>query len=94
MNKYEEITEYYDKMERARTTLLELVGKATDKMVKWYRENDNPYRVQIDYIECPMCGYSFTDNEIDRKVNYCPECGQSLRWEEYDERKIDEEMEF
>ena len=29
MNKYEEITEYYDKMERARTTLLELVERAS-----------------------------------------------------------------
>ena len=63
----------------------ELVERATDKTVKWELGYEDGYGLHTIYIECPKCGYSFTDDEIDRKVNYCPECGQSLKWEEYDE---------
>ena len=82
MNIYKKALIYYDKQSWARTVLEGLVGKATDKKVKWYRENDN------SYIVCPSCEYSFTDDEYYRKVNYCPECGQSLRWEEYEKMEL------
>ena len=68
--------------------------KSIDKNVKLYIENeDNPDNIQIIYCKCPSCNYTFGEDEVERQIGYCPECGQSLNWTEYDERKIDEEME-
>lgn len=83
MNKYEEITEYYDKMERARTILVELVERATDKKIKMYWEDEC-----IRHFECPSCEYEFGEDEVDRQIRYCPECGQRLDWSEYDGRRF------
>lgn len=98
MNKYKKMFDWYNDMiwgstkdpsfVEARATLAELVERATDKTVIWESECEDGFDMHTAYIECPMCGYSFTDDELYRKVNYCPECGQSLRWEEYEEMEL------
>lgn len=98
MNKYKKMFDWYNDMiwgstkdpsfVEARATLAELVESAIDKSVKWESECEDGFDMHTAYIECPTCGYSFTDDEIDRKVNYCPECGQSLRWEEYEKMEL------
>ena len=104
MNKYKKMFDKYSSLTwgkthdasfiEAKTTLAELVKRAIDKKVKLYIENeDNPDIIQIIYCKCPSCNYTFGGYEVERQIGYCPECGQSLNWTEYDERKIDEEME-
>ena len=98
MNKYKKMFDWYNGLTwgftpstsfiEARATLAELVERATDKTVMWESECEDGFDMHTAYIECPTCGYSFTDDEIDRKVNYCPECGQSLRWEEYEKMEL------
>lgn len=94
MSKYKKMFDWYNGLTwgftpsasfiEARAALAELVERATDKTVIWESECEDGFDMHTAYIECPACGYAFTDDELYRKVNYCPECGQSLRWEEYD----------
>lgn len=61
-------------------TIFKLIERNEPKKIKWWREKEDGYDMQVVYIECPKCEYSFTDDEIDRQIGYCPECGQSLDW--------------
>ena len=40
------------------------------------------------YFECPSCEYDLGEDEVDRQIRYCPECGQSLDWSEFDGRRF------
>ena len=93
MNKYKKMLKYYDEMVwsstydasfvEARTTLAELVERATDKKIKMYWEDEC-----IRHFECPSCEYDLGEDEVDRQIGYCPECGQSLDWSEFDGRRF------
>lgn len=52
-----------------------------------FRSGKEPYlwgdgysdgQLVYDMWDCPNCGTSY---EIDEKPNFCPECGQKLRWD-------------
>ena len=58
----------------------ELIKRDTPKKIKWWREKEEGFDLQTVYIECPKCEYSFSDDEIEREISYCPECGQCLDW--------------
>lgn len=64
----------------AKGTFEELIKKATSKDIRWWKDYDDGHLMGL-YIECPCCEYDFTDDEIDRQIGYCPECGQALNWE-------------
>ena len=83
MNIYKKALIYYDKQAWARTVLEGLVGKATEKKIKMYWEDEC-----IRHFECPSCEYDLGEDEVDRQIRYCPECGQSLDWTEYDGRRF------
>ena len=83
MNIYKKALIYYDKQAWARTVLEGLVGKATEKKIKMYWEDKC-----IRHFECPSCEYEFGEDEVDRQIGYCPECGQSLDWSEFDGRRF------
>lgn len=93
MNKYKKMLKYYDEMVwssiydasfvEARTTLGELVERAICKKNEMYWE-DNIIR----HFVCPSCEYELGEDEVDRQIGYCPECGQSLDWTEYDGRRF------
>ena len=93
MNKYKKMLDRYDRLTwgttpdasliEARTTLAELVERAIDKKIKMYWEDEC-----IRHFECPSCEYEFGEDEVDRQIGYCPGCGQSLDWSEFDGRKF------
>lgn len=68
----------------ARGTFEELVKRATSKNIKWCKDYEDGYLMALS-ISCPTCEYDFTDEEQERQISYCPECGQALRWEADDE---------
>lgn len=78
MNRYDEITEYYEKERWARKVGLELVERATPKKVK---ETDKMFT-------CPECDMILTMKypglriKLLKNKNYCPSCGQALKWED------------
>ena len=47
--------------------------------------------VETPYGEvlCGRCGYSLECNEYGDMPDVCPECGEVLNWEEWDEQKHD-----
>lgn len=42
---------------------------------------DNAGNIIFDTAICPGCGKMF-EIDYDDNVNYCPDCGQRLKWEE------------
>lgn len=64
-----------------RKTLLNAFKRNQEKSVN-YTEDREDGQLMTVYIECPNCEYSFSDDEIDRQISYCPECGQLLRWQD------------
>ena len=93
MNKYKKMLKWYDDMiwgstkdpsfAEARATLAELVERAINKKIKMYWEDEC-----IRHFECPSCEYELGEDEVDRQIGYCPECGQSLDWSEFDGRRF------
>ncbi|WP_050636165.1 hypothetical protein [Candidatus Stoquefichus sp. SB1] len=78
MNKYQKSLntlrkEYLNNDSKECDILQELVDKATPK---------KPTKI---YKRCPNCDHKVSWNYYaDRKLNYCPECGQRLDWSDED----------
>ena len=56
-----------------------MLNRDKPKKVKYWSDYEDG-RLIWECFECPSCEYEFNENDIKRKINYCPECGQALRW--------------
>ena len=64
----------------------------TPKECREAREKQKPHKVKFKQWEDTKCtcGYEFSrdlgdghhDIPIERKTNYCPDCGQKLQWDD------------
>lgn len=46
----------------------------------------NPQKLELKegLLFCPSCGKFFSDEHVDRKPNFCEDCGQAFLWETND----------
>lgn len=56
-----------------------MLDRDKPKKINYWQDREDGY-LMGEYFECPSCEYEFNEDEIEREINYCPECGQALRW--------------
>lgn len=62
---------------------IQVIEKQIPKMVNYTANGYSNGELVYDEAECPNCGNDdFEDGIGNWGCNYCPECGQALKWEE------------
>lgn len=55
--------------------------KQTPAQVDYIGDGYDPDgNIVYDYAECPNCARGFEESDECWKCNYCPKCGQKLKW--------------
>ena len=84
MNTYKEIKEIAKLRAKTKrlinTTALDMAIKSLEKQISKtaiYGDDEQ------DFIRCPNCNYelAYVDDYYYEKYNYCPNCGQKIKWE-------------
>jgi PHP family Zn ribbon phosphoesterase len=75
--------------EKEQDSLMEALRRTCEeKLVNYSYDGYADGHPVLDMAECPSCGEQFEDGDnIFQNANYCPKCGQKIKWEADDDRE-------